>query len=383
MDLPDRTRVVRRVPVIALTRPDLRSYWQMTMFAKLLLLLLSSSFFLLRYSVALNVNGKCIHDGTNITRPVSSISSSETKWAIAALVENYHDGNTFKRNEFLAKYLGKFNSTLTLNRSIDIIFFSEKIFKSHEIELCNREFQNLSVTVRHINTKKHELPANMLHRGEYSFGYKAMCKFFSKYIYEELLNYDYFIRLDTDCYITELDYNIFEWAENENITYAYLSHGIESHQDTISTMPQYVLNYSRECNLVFNRENYYNYGYTIDVVLHYYNNFHIGKTSFFLRRDVYHFLDSITENKMFFNHRWGDACSQAYAVRFFSQDSDVVKEIKNMTYVHGSHRMKICNKNNVTHVEAVRGIKSHILSGNYDWWKKGNDASRDSNPKAH
>ena len=295
------------------------------------------------------------------------------KWAIVCLVENYHDGTTNKRNQFLAKYLGKFDSDSSLllkrSRSIDVLFFSEKVFNAHEIEVCQHEFQNLSsVTVRHVHTKKHELPANMIQRGEYAYGYKSMCKFFSKYIYEELIDYDFFIRLDTDCYITELDYNIFEWAEQENITYAYLSHGVESHKDTSLTMPQYILNYTSDFNILFNRERYHNYNYSLSTILHYYNNFHIGRTSFFLRHEVSHFLDAITESKLFVVHRWGDACTQAYSIRLFSRDDDVIKEIKNMTYIHGSHRMKISNKENVTSVTMIRGIKSHILSGNYDWW---------------
>jgi len=74
--------------------------------------------------------------------------------------------------------------------------------------------------------------------------------------------------------------------------------------------------------------------------LHYcfnfYNNFHIGKVSFFLRADVQHFLQSVNATGSILTHRWGDSTIQAYAVRTFMNPT-AVQLIPNISYVHGSH----------------------------------------------
>ena len=32
-------------------------------------------------------------------------------------------------------------------------------------------------------------------------------------------DYDYYLRLDSDCYVTKLNYDIFQWAEDNNVSY--------------------------------------------------------------------------------------------------------------------------------------------------------------------
>lgn len=67
------------------------------------------------------------------------------KWAIVCLVENYHDGTTNKRNQFLAKYLGKFDSDSSLllkrSRSIDVLFLARKCSMHTRSKYVNTNFK--------------------------------------------------------------------------------------------------------------------------------------------------------------------------------------------------------------------------------------------------
>ena len=72
-------------------------------------------------------------------------------------------------------------------------------------------------------------PVEWGHPG-FSMGYRHMCRFFSGelYTYSVLDNYDYYLRLDTDSYIhTPLNYDIFEWAKDNECYYGYISPAVQ------------------------------------------------------------------------------------------------------------------------------------------------------------
>ena len=166
------------------------------------------------------------------------------------------------------------------------------------------------------------------------YGYKYMCKFFVMDIYSYLRNdYDFYLRCDTDCYIRSLGIDIFDWAERNSIDYGWVLRKLESHKPTISTLPTWVNQFMKACEVSPTCP----MGHPISTCFHFYNNFHIGKVSFFERPDVRRFLIAINDSSFIQTHRWGDSDLQAYAVRLFINESSL-KRIPNVEYIHGSHK---------------------------------------------
>ena len=61
-----------------------------------------------------------------------------------------------------------------------------------------------------------------------------MCKFFMLDMYDYLKEYDYYMRVDTDCHITKLEYDVFKWIEDNKVQYAWGTRKLEPHGPTKS-----------------------------------------------------------------------------------------------------------------------------------------------------
>jgi hypothetical protein len=214
--------------------------------------------------------------------------------------------------------------------NISIIFFSEDIIGENDITEWRRIFQGIA-SVRTIDTSGDGfyLPEK--------YGYKYMCKFFMLDIYFYLRNdYDYYLRCDTDCYIKSLGTDIFAWAEQNFVDYGWVLRKLESHKPTVSTLPKWVYQYMKVCKISPKCP----MGYSMSTCFHFYNNFHIGRVSFFERPDVRRFLVAINDSSFIQTHRWGDSDLQAYAIRLFINEGSL-KMIPNVEYIHGSHKNRL------------------------------------------
>lgn len=131
-----------------------------------------------------------------------------------------------------------------------------------------------------VNSKAYYLPQR--------FGYKWMCKFFTVDLYEYIINYDYYLRVDSDNIMIppkNNNYNMFDWIEKNNVEYGYVIRKFEPHKETRDTLPPFVANYVDECNVKPQIQHP-----VLTTLFNFYNNLHAAKVSFFLRPDVRHFL---------------------------------------------------------------------------------------------
>jgi hypothetical protein len=210
---------------------------------------------------------------------------------------------------------------------ITIIYFSEYVYPKSDIKEWERVYQDIA-KVKYINTAQHGFDPSSGIR----YGYKYMCKFFALDMYPHLKDYDYYLRCDTDCKIKILNYDIFDYVQKNSIQYGYALRKLEAHKLTKETLPVFTENYLNKCTIKPRS--------LMDVPLstcfNFYNNFHIGKVSFFLRPDVQHFLHAVNESGRILSDRWGDSTIQAYAVRLF-MDPQHIQYIPDFSYVHGSH----------------------------------------------
>jgi Glycolipid 2-alpha-mannosyltransferase len=250
------------------------------------------------------------------------------RWAIVALTRpGKTDVRT--RNRALADKIRPYAS----RHNITVVYFSESSdFPSSAIDNWRQTFDGLA-DVKLVNTAA--LGFNLPER----YGYKYMCKFFALDMFSLLrdLGFDYYMRCDTDCYIKTLQYDVFDWIEQNKVGYGYSMRKLEAHGPTKQTIPTWTQKYLQKCGgleptAVMDKP--------LSVCFNFYNNWHIGKVSFFNRPDVRHFLESVNESGHIQLNRWGDSTIQAYAVRLFMRP-DRIRQIPNFTYVHGSHANRL------------------------------------------
>jgi hypothetical protein len=88
-----------------------------------------------------------------------------------------------------------------------LLFFSESKFNVSTIEEWKETFSGTVAKVKLVDTANKGF--NNGHR--FIYGYEYMCKFFRldihEYFVEKKINY--YIRLDGDCFIVQVDYDIF------------------------------------------------------------------------------------------------------------------------------------------------------------------------------
>lgn len=283
---------------------------------------------LMTYLITLNAQNtynKCsVYDPVDKSNQEKK-ANHKKKWAIIALAKP-RSPRTDDRNREIIKKIKPYSHL----HDITILFFSELTFPSESLKNWEKDFKGIA-KVRIINTSKHGFDS--VER----FGYKYMCKFFSLDVYQYLKNeYDYYIRCDTDCYYQELSYDIFQWAEDNNVGYGFALRKLEAHQPTKKTLPQWTAEYIKECSL----EPSAPMDEPLSVCFNFYNNFHIGRVDFFLRPDVQHFLKAVNTSGHIQSHRWGDSTIQAYAVRLFMNPKEII-QLPNFSYIHGSHGDKL------------------------------------------
>lgn len=267
----------------------------------------------------------CLRDDLLPTVQKQSLSSPVTSWAIVCLVRAKDTLQNSRRNEALANAILPFVSS---SRSFTIQFFSEDNFPSKVISSWEKTFKGIG-KVQLINV--HDRGYNSEDGGK-RFGYKWMCKFFTVDLYDYLRDFDYYLRIDSDNILSPVDYNIFEYTEQRKLEYAYVIRKLEPHQLTAESLPSFVQNYVAKCKV---RIQIQQPPLGKEYIFNFYNNFHLGKVSFFNRPEVRHFLVAANSSLLYAN-RWGDSTIQAYAVRIF-MSPPAVQQLPNVSYHHLSH----------------------------------------------
>jgi hypothetical protein len=251
--------------------------------------------------------------------------SVKARWAVVALARP-GKSEIVKRNQLIAEKLRPYAS----KHNITVVIFSEKKFPPTAVASWKAVYSGVA-NVQLIDTSSRGFS------GPERFGYKYMCKFFSIDLYDYLKdNYDYYMRVDTDCYLGKLNYDILQWAEDNNVGYGFAMRKLEAHKPTAATLPAWSTAYMEQCSMtpstVMDKP--------FSTCFNFYNNWHIGRVGFFNRPDVRHYLETVNASGHILSHRWGDSTIQAYAVRMFMNPAEIV-QVPSFTYIHGSHGDKL------------------------------------------
>jgi hypothetical protein len=254
------------------------------------------------------------------------------KWAIVALTKpEKKKQEIFQRNAALVKFLGPYSK----KHDLTVLFFSEMKFPDALVGTWKKQFEGVA-EVKTIDTTERGWQNR-----QQKFGYEYMCKFFGLDIYDYLRTYDYYLRCDSDCVIKELNYDIFEWAETKHLGYGYAARKLEAHKGTRQTLPKWTDKYVSRCNIQPSAL----MDDPLSLCFNFYNNFHIGRVSFFNSPEVRHYLEAVNASGHTLQSRWGDSTVQAYTVRLF-MDPRQILYIPDFTYVHGSHNNRMITTKN-------------------------------------
>ena len=182
-----------------------------------------------------------------------------------------------------------------------------------------------------------------------NMNYRLMCRWWIVHMPKYAKGYDYVMRLDDDSIIEEpIKKDLFEWFDNKSLVYAsnmihidcgFCCYGMldffkslfPDRKEMVERMfvPGEVNTQSihefRCVMSIASSDNLPVLGEKLNTPMPiiYYNNFHITKTSFWLRDDVQKTIDAIDKNGSIFYYRWGDAPLQSIIVALHAKENEI------------------------------------------------------------
>ena len=215
-----------------------------------------------------------------------------------------------------------------------VILFHEPDFterQKHLIRSCVNDsifFQEVKMKVSSYLTRP--VPKD-IHCGGKSVGYKNMCRFQAKTVYEQpiIQGFDYLFRMDDDSILTyPVEFDIFKYMNSHNLVYGYRGIASEKHQ-CVKGLWEAATHYINKHNIQTQFFNSWHHGRI------YYNNFEISKSDLWLSRKYREFMDYIDKLGGIYYHRWGDAPIKSIAVSMFVP-LNRTHHFGNVPYQHGT-----------------------------------------------
>lgn len=230
----------------------------------------------------------------------------------------------------LGKSLPLLKRNFLSSHSSDFVVFHEAGFSDQNKSRIRSEIPN--VIFREIRFNIHESARDFepLWSKDWSrekcLSYGGMCTFFTKDIFEEMIQmgYDYYMRLDDDSYLySGFDENPFEFLRRENKVYGYCLK-IKEPPHVIQGLFDYI-----QKNSEASRDLSFDPPYWI-----YYNNFEIVDVKKY-REKTLEINQKIHESGGIYFWRWGDAPIRTILLSLFFT-AEQVHEF-NISYEHAEH----------------------------------------------
>jgi len=150
----------------------------------------------------------------------------------------------------------------------------------------------------------------------FSIGYRDMCKFFAKDIFNDNLFADteYFVRIDSDSFFLNVQKKFISNLQNIKTDYAYLNGTIQFEDKGVALgFGQCLYNFCKE-NIVIKDSINICQEATLRPQI-FYTNFEVIRLKLFQSEIYQSLLEHIIENKGIYNYRWGDALIRYYTIK--------------------------------------------------------------------
>jgi hypothetical protein len=157
----------------------------------------------------------------------------------------------------------------------------------------------------------------------FSMGYRHMCRFFSGEIFKntKIEEYDNYLRLDTDSYIHKMDFDLFEFVENNKVYYGYIEQAVQYDDPGVTKGLWELAKSIKENDIEENKM--------------YYTNFEVCNVNWFNSEEYMNFYNEIDKNGGIMTGRWGDAPIRYLGVNMYMNPNNLYG-FKNISYQHGS-----------------------------------------------
>lgn len=197
--------------------------------------------------------------------------------------------------------------------------------------------------------------------GEYSVGYRHMCRFMFAQWFVALARYEFAMRVDDDVCIERLS-DPFRAMRSVGALYGYGLETEEKHAETVGTLQPWLEYYAKSRSLRPRSG-------PLDAQRMYFTNYFISNVSWWFRDDVQAYIQAVWRTGNIYDHRWGDAPLQSAALHLFGGESDLL--FIPMDYSHLSTRNKIANG---TEADLPDDLANHIaqpsaskLNAAFEW----------------
>lgn len=234
------------------------------------------------------------------------------KNAIVCLTRGYHNlrqySNLIERNKAIKEFINKDNQYPL------VIFHEGNIPEDHQ-DYITHFSEGQTIIFKDISEV-------------WVGGYESMCRFQTIHIWEYCKEYDYIMRIDEDCIITQCITDPFSLVgDNVYLRSVYFA---ESHSETNATLPQRI----EELTGV-NRLEFYNDKFV-------YTNVGLGSVKFWLQPEMYRLIKEIGMCKEQLENRWGDLPVLGSLLNIYAKGK--VGSLLGLKYRHYSHNNEIdCN----------------------------------------
>jgi len=182
-----------------------------------------------------------------------------------------------------------------------------------------------------------------------NLNYRLMCRWWVVHMPKYARGYDYVMRMDDDSIIEEpIKRDLFEWMDEKKLVYASNLIHVDCGMCCYGMMDFFKSIFPERSDFVeklfvqgeTSTHNIHDFRSVITIAtapnvpkieekmklpmpIMYYNNFHITKSSFWLREDVQKTIDAIDKNGSIFYYRWGDAPLQSIIVALHAKENEI------------------------------------------------------------
>lgn len=174
-------------------------------------------------------------------------------------------------------------------------------------------------------------------RGKWN--YHHMIRFWFKLIFdiEEMKNFDYVMRLDTDSRLIGKWANVFDLMKVKDIVYIANDEQIEFEKVLPGTLElqTFFTDYTTKKKLIPQDPSKISAAFMKNGIRTYYNNFELFRTTFFRQAIVQDWINAVDASHGIYKYRWGDAILRYLTLALFAKDHQVIHRNQlNLPYCH-------------------------------------------------
>ena len=242
------------------------------------------------------------------------------------------DAGTLKKTllNLQSNFLSKYN--------YPVIIFHEKDFIPHIKEMQSLTKLNIFFQEVEFEVPQYIFPnaAKVFQCRRFNLGYRHMCRFHSKTIYELpiMLQLEYYLRLDAHSYITKpVPYDLFKNMKEKGLLYLY---------PCVSQDASACVSYLWDAVKIFisvKRIKPYFFDKMAGNKM-FYNNFEMARMDVFTATSYQNYINYIDQLGGTYHNRWGDAPIKSLAVSLFVPRNKT-QRIADVSY---THRKQVINK---------------------------------------